>query len=136
GALNAEMGLQTQDPDLAAARAGGRVTTPSGMTLDGSQDEIDALPTLVDGKKNLISTSLVDFLEFYLLNYFKPATYQQTDSTRLGRRLLDKVACTTCHITNLQLRYDRRVADVETVYNPERGIFNNLFATAMPLYDS
>ena len=35
-----------------------------------------------------------------------------------------------------QVRYDRRVADVKTVYDPKRGIFNNLFATAMPLYDS
>ena len=29
---------------------------------------------------------------------------------------------------------DRRVADIETVYDPERGVFNNLFATANPLF--
>ena len=29
---------------------------------------------------------------------------------------------------------DRRVADIETVYDPERGVFNNLFATAHPLF--
>ena len=28
------------------------------------------------------------------------------------------------------IRRDRRVADVETVYDPQRGLFNQLFATA------
>ena len=31
---------------------------------------------------------------------------------------------------NLRIDRDRRVADVETAYDPERGIFNHLFATA------
>lgn len=30
---------------------------------------------------------------------------------------------------------DRRVADVETVYDEQHGIFNDLFATATPLFD-
>jgi hypothetical protein len=34
------------------------------------------------------------------------------------------------------IRFDRRVADVETAYDSVRGIFNNLFATAKPLYDT
>jgi hypothetical protein len=40
GALNAEMGLQALDPDLATASAGGRVVTPSGMVLDGSLERV------------------------------------------------------------------------------------------------
>jgi len=44
GALNNEMGLQAEDPDLAAASAGETVTTPSGMVLDGSTDTIEAPP--------------------------------------------------------------------------------------------
>ena len=44
GALHAEMGLDSADPDLAAASAGGRVTTPSGMVLDGKLDRIEAPP--------------------------------------------------------------------------------------------
>ncbi|HKW84615.1 MAG TPA: hypothetical protein VJN68_12770, partial [Burkholderiaceae bacterium] len=44
GAFNAEMGLESPDPDMAMASAGGVVTTPSGMILDGTLDKIDAPP--------------------------------------------------------------------------------------------
>src|SRR6266853_1599227 len=44
GALHKEMGLETNDPDLAKASAGGRVVTPAGMVLDGSQDVISPPP--------------------------------------------------------------------------------------------
>lgn len=137
GALNAELGLQAVDPDLTAASSGARITTPAGMVLDGSLDAVEAPRTISemddpdgDGKTNEIPTSLVDHLEFYLLNYFKPATYQQTDSTRIGRRLFDQIGCAVCHIPDLQINSDRRVADVDTVYDPVKGIFNNLFGTA------
>jgi CxxC motif-containing protein (DUF1111 family) len=33
-------------------------------------------------------------------------------------------------VPNLTVQEDRRVADVETAFNPEKGIFNRLFATA------
>ncbi len=141
GALNAEMGLQAVDPDLTTASAGARITTPSGMVLDGSLDAIEAPRAASetddpddDGKVNEIPTSLVDHLEFYLLNYFKPGIYQQTESTREGRELFEEVGCAQCHIPDLQINRDRRVADVETVYDPPRGIFNKLFATANPLF--
>jgi hypothetical protein len=141
GALKNEMGLEAVDPDLAAAAAGGRVTTPSGMVLDGQLDQIEAAPTADpaadpdgDGVTNEIPTSLVDHFEFYLLNYFKPATYQQTSLTREGRRLFRESGCAVCHIPDLTIARDRRVADVDTVYDEERGIFNRLFATATPLF--
>jgi len=58
--------------------AGGHVVTPSGMVLDGTLDGIEAPPTTDpaadadgDGMTNEIPESLVDYLEFYLLNYFK-----------------------------------------------------------------
>src|SRR5918992_1396049 len=73
-------------------------------------------------------------MEFYLLHYFTPGTYQQTRATDLGRRVMEAIGCTQCHIPNLPLERDRRVADIETAYDPERGIFNNLFATAHPLF--
>jgi mono/diheme cytochrome c family protein len=126
GALNNEMGLQAEAPDLAAASAGEKVTTPSGMVLDGSTDAIEAPPT----GASQIPVSLVDFLEFYLMNYFKPATYEQTSQTRQGLAVFKQIGCTTCHIQNLQIERDRRVADVETVYDPIKGILNGLFATA------
>ena len=42
--------------------------------------------------------------------------------------------CAQCHIPDLTINHDRRVADVETVYDQVKGIFNSLFATATTLY--
>jgi mono/diheme cytochrome c family protein len=141
GAWNDEMGLQTVDPDTLAASNGGRVVTPSGLMLDGALDKINAPPVSNaqqdadnDGVVSEIPVSLLDHMEFYLLNYFKAATYEQDNRTANGLRLFKRIGCAECHIPDLQLDRDRRVADVETVYDTERGIFNNLFATAIPLF--
>ncbi|HET6373258.1 MAG TPA: di-heme oxidoredictase family protein [Candidatus Polarisedimenticolia bacterium] len=137
GAFNAEMGIEAVDPDLEAAAAGGRVVTPAGMVLDGALDTIEAPMAHgvfddpdADRVVNELPVSLVDHMEFYLLNYFKPATYRQTRATASGRERFLQVGCGTCHMPDLKIDSDRRVADVETVYDPVRGIFNNLFATA------
>ena len=130
GALNAEMGLQVADSDLAFAAAGARVVTPAGMALDGSADTIEAPPP---GAGEL-DPAVVDYLEFYLLNYFKAATGEQDAQTERGRQLLAKTGCTSCHVPDLVIARDRRVADVETVFDPVNGHFNRLFATAYPLF--
>jgi Di-haem oxidoreductase, putative peroxidase len=135
GALHNEMGLEaSNDPDLTGAHAGGRVVTPSGMVLDGSQDRIEGPPEpdAHDGAE--IDPALVDHLEFYLLNYFKPALDKQTSATDQGRTLFNRIGCASCHVPDLTIDHDRRVADVETAYDPTRGIFNSLFATAAPLF--
>jgi hypothetical protein len=135
GAFEGEMGLISDDPDLTTASAGGRVTTPAGMVLDGALDRIDppfAGPPV--GSVTEVPESLIDFVEFYLLNYFRPALYQQTTAVTQGRRLFDRLGCGRCHVPDLTLERDRRVADVETVHDPERGVFNGLFATAVPLH--
>ena len=141
GALNAEMGLQAVDPDLAAASAGSRVITPSGMVLDGSTDpmtdlphdtiELPPPPDLLNG--NEIDVALVDHLEFYLLNYFKPGINQQDASANHGLKVFNQLGCATCHVQNLTINHDRRVADLNTVYDPVNGIFNRMFATATAL---
>jgi hypothetical protein len=143
GAWNAEMGLQSVDPELGLASEGGRITTPSGMVLDGAMDQTEAPPATAaledpdrDGIANEIPTSIVDFMEFYLLNYFKAGTYAQTATVIAGRQKFTDIGCAQCHIPDLQITRDRRVADLETVYDPVRGIFNNLFATANPLFAS
>jgi hypothetical protein len=112
------------------------------MVLDGSTDQIEAPPCTTeiddpdgDGVVNEIPTSLIDHFEFYLLNYFKPAIYEQTETTRQGRRIFEQVGCAVCHIPDLQINRDRRVADVETVYDPLNGIFNSLFGTAIPQFN-
>lgn len=142
GALNAEMGLEVPDPLLAAASAGAQVVTPSGMVLDGSLDTIEAPPVTGpgedgdgDGVVNEIDPALVDHLEFYLLNYFKPATWRQDAFTDNGEILMRYFGCTSCHVQDLRIDNDRRVADVETAYDPVRGVFNRLFATATARFD-
>ena len=130
GALKAEMGLvMADDPDLVAARSG-PITTPAGMLLNGRLDRIEQ-PSADEGDIGTVEqrTALVDYLEFYLLNYFKPGTGEQSTTTKRGREILSGIGCTTCHIPTLRLQRDRRVADVETVFDPVSGHFNRLFAT-------
>jgi CxxC motif-containing protein (DUF1111 family) len=137
GALHNEMGLEASaDPDLLEARAGGRVITPSGMVLDGSRDKI-SLPSAPDDQNGSeIDPAIVDHFEFYLLNYFKPAHTEQSATTEHGRRVFNNAGCSSCHLPDLMINHDRRVADVQTVYDPVRGVFNSLFATASALYYS
>jgi hypothetical protein len=137
GALNDEMGLQAVDPLTARASAGERMVTPTGMLLDGSLDRVKrSLATFPaddpdnDGIRNEIPASLVDHLEFYLFNYFKPGTYRQSPTTQLGLALMKQVGCTGCHVQNMTIRRDRRIADVDTSYDPSRAILNGLYATA------
>lgn len=142
GALAAEMGLQASDPDLDAAHAGTRVVTPAGMVLDGALDVVGAAPAPNatadpdgDGVAGEIDPALVDHFEFYLLNYFRPATGRPTAASARGAALFHTVGCAACHVPNLPLSNDRRVADVDTRWDPARANpFNELFATASPRF--
>jgi len=135
GALHKEMGLEDAiDPDLTTASQGGRVVTPSGMVLDGSKDKISPPPPPDAVNGNEIDPALVDHLEFYLLNYFKPAHYLQSSATDHGRYVFNRVGCASCHVPDMMINHDRRVADVDTSYDTVNGVFNSLFATANTLY--
>ena len=135
GALHNEMGLEaSSDPDLLTASGGGRVVTPSGMVLDGSKDKITPPPAPDQQNGNEIDPAIVDHLEFYLLNYFKPAHDAQDVSTDRGRGVFNRTGCSSCHVADLTINHDRRVADVETIYDTVNGVFNGLFATANTLY--
>lgn len=75
GAFNAEMELEAFEPDLARASADERIITPAGMVLDGTLDGIEVPPAAsesddsdADGLSNEIPVSLIDHMEFYLLN--------------------------------------------------------------------
>ena len=57
-------------------------------------------------------------MEFYLLNYFKPALARRLSGTRYGKQVMEQIGCTRCHIPDLRIEHDRRVADVETVFDP------------------
>jgi hypothetical protein len=138
GAFQAEMGLQPVDPELAAAVAGARIVTPSGMVLDGRIDDIEVAFAQDattdqdgDGVFNEVPTSIVDFMEFYLLHYFKAGTGETNSTTARGRDIFRIIDCDDCHKPDLVIKRDRRVADVETVFDPSRGNpFNRMFATA------
>lgn len=138
GAFNAEMGLEAVDPDTLAASGGATVTTPAGMVLNGATDVIEAPPVAHneqdgdgDGKVDEIPTAIVDHMEFYLLNYFKPARGRIDNDVLQGEIMMTQFRCTNCHVKDLTIRADRRVADVETVFNATQGNpFNRLFATA------
>src|SRR5262245_59142060 len=156
GAFNAEMGLEAVDQELRAAAAGARFTTPSGMVLDGDLDTLESPPTNGvsddpdnDGVVNEIPTSLVDIMEFYLLHYFKaglgegspepipPGSGYPTSNFLVddGLAKFRQIGCTSCHIQNLTINRDRRVADVETRWDPVRGNpINNLFASATAFF--
>jgi Di-haem oxidoreductase, putative peroxidase len=137
GALKAEMGIASADDlDLAAAQTR-LVKTPSGMRLDGVTDKIEEAP-LEQGDIGSIEqrTALVDFLEFYLLNYFKPGRGEQTEDVATGRQRFEQIGCASCHVADLQINRDRRVADVETIFDPVNGNFNRLFSTARLLLDN
>jgi len=54
----------------------------------------------------------------------------------LGRSVFNRIGCNSCHMSDLVINHDRRVADLETVYDPVRGNFKNLFATATALINS
>lgn len=136
GALHKEMGLEAStDPDLLKASHGGRVVTPSGMVLDGAKDKISP-PSPPDEKNgNEIDPALVDHLEFYLLNYFKPGHGQPSAATVNGRQTFARIGCASCHTPEMTINHDRRVADLETNYDPVYGgPFNSLYAAATPLF--
>jgi hypothetical protein len=134
GALKNEMGLHAStDPEYTIASAGGRVVTPSGLVLDGSLDKIQPAPPPDPQNGNEVDPATVDHLEFYLLNYFKPGHGEQTPQVQRGRDLFNRIGCNSCHTANMTINHDRRVADVETAYDPRHAVFNNLFSTATPL---
>ncbi len=145
GAFNDEMGLQAWDPVLCAATDPNNaqvMVSPSGFVFDPAEDSIErpkVCDAMTDGDGDLITNeidpALVDHLEFYLLNYFKPGTYRSSGFTRFGKRLMRQIGCTSCHVEELVIESDRRVADVETVFDRQRGIFNDLFATASTQFE-
>lgn len=144
GAFKDEMGLQAWDPILCAVTdplSPTAATSPSGFEFDPAKDTYERPPVCDavsdadnDGVVNEIDPAVVDHMEFYLLNYFKPGTYKKTAETRKGLRLMKDIGCTSCHKRNMVIESDRRVADVETTYQPEKAVFNGLFAEATTFF--
>ena len=129
GALNNEMGLGSGRCRSAAANKAGGWSRPAAWCStarsnisrdrrlrDRDEDGDD------DGVVDEVDPALVDYLEFYLLNYFRPGRYEPYPSaSRKGRRDFEEIGCTSCHMPDLELERDRRVADVETDVRPGAG---------------
>jgi hypothetical protein len=145
GAFNDEMGLQTYDPVLCAVTDPDNPQarlSPAGFSYDPREDSYGRPPVCdagtdgdLDGVSNELDAALLDHMEFYLLNYFKPGSYRQSEETRRGLKEMRRIGCTGCHTESLTVKRDRRVADVETHYDPQRGIFNDLYATASTRFE-
>ncbi|MGB0866223.1 MAG: di-heme oxidoredictase family protein [Granulosicoccaceae bacterium] len=141
GALKDEMGMEAWDPVLCSAtdpESPQLAYSSSGFLYDPTQDTFERPPVCDqfedndgDGITAEIDPAIVDHFEFYLLNYFKPATGKRSRIEKQGLNHLRDIGCTSCHIPDLTINSDRRIADVETVYDKEKGgVFNQLYATA------
>ena len=145
GAFKAEMGMESPDPILCAVTDPDNpqaMVSPSGMEFDPVLDFFERPPVCDastdgdnDGVINEIDPAIVDHVEFYLLNYFKPGTGKTNRRTNRGLRTMKDIGCTGCHIQGHVVENDRRVADVETKFNKQQGIINRLFATATTLFN-
>lgn len=79
------------------------ITTPAGLVLDPALDKIKQPPVCNaaddgdgDGVVNEIDTALIDHMELYLLNYFKPGTGKMTERAEAGLGLMKEIGCTGC----------------------------------------
>jgi hypothetical protein len=72
-------------------------------------------------------------MELYLLNYFKTGTGEMIKRAEHG---LDLMKAIECNIQNLRISYDHWAAGVEARFDPKRGLFNHLFATATALFNT
>ncbi len=145
GAFKDEMGLESPDPVLCKATDSDdpqRVSSPAGFVFDPALDMVQRPPVCEaktdgddDGVTNEVAPALIDHMEFYLLNYFKPGRSEVDARVREGLDVFRSIGCTDCHVQNLTVDRDRRVADVETQFDARRGIMNRLFATATTLFD-
>ncbi len=146
GAFKAEMGLESADSILCAATNANNPqtrTSPAGMTFDPALDAFERPPVCNvtndgdgDGVTNEVDMAVVDHLEFYFLNYFKPGQHKVSRDARRGLDKMKEIGCTGCHVQDLRIDSDRRVADVTTEYDSRRGIFNRLFAEAETRFDA
>jgi CxxC motif-containing protein (DUF1111 family) len=52
--------------------------------------------------------------------------------------LVQSIGCANCHVPDLTIDHDRRVADVDTKDDAQQSnrVFNSLFATAVPLFST
>ena len=105
GAFNAEMGLESADPDLLRAAVGDVVQTPAGMILNGVLDKIERSPVgspTTDGDFDEVPDEIPDqhrglhgVLPAELLQAGHPV--EQTADGVAGRAVFTSIGCASCH---------------------------------------
>ncbi|MEL7061510.1 MAG: di-heme oxidoredictase family protein, partial [Acidobacteriota bacterium] len=74
-----------------------------------------------------ISVGELDLFEWFLTNYPRPTLAPQTAETRRGRKLMDQMQCTSCHVADWEilpqdeemgLPGDRRFFDLAVAHDP------------------
>ncbi len=53
---------------------------------------------------NELDPALLDYIEMYLLNYFRPGIGKTTERTQQGLALMQAIGCTSCHVQNFRHR--------------------------------
>ncbi len=140
GALLTVMGVAADDPTLLWGVGAGARRAPeqpwSGTSNAGAlqpnpelqPSTLEALARMQPDTPGTMGEGEVDLVEWYLLNHPAPALGAQTDETRRGRALLGSMGCTSCHLSDWQIRAadaatglpgDRRFFHLEVGYDPE-----------------
>ncbi len=118
-AFSDAMGVEVFDPLLCAATdpvSPVPVQTPAGFRYDAAQDQL-ARPSLCESRMDkpditAVDKAMIDNTEFYLLNFFIQSLQHDAEQERLGRKLLQGLGCSHCHMPDMVVERDRRVIDM------------------------
>jgi hypothetical protein len=124
GALRTVMGMAADDPtsfqqlgprpDWQQERTWALTSNAGALqpSLPLLAESAQTLARLQGSRRGTLSEGEIDLVEWYLLNHPAPAVARQDEETRRGRRLLDELACTSCHVADWRL----------AAADPERGL--------------
>ncbi|CAN5513598.1 hypothetical protein BH10CYA1_BH10CYA1_53260 [soil metagenome] len=94
----------------------GQAKNARGVSLD-DPDRDGVLEEFTEGD--------MDLMEFYQLNHPVPAEKTNSSTRKLGRELLNKTGCITCHVSNWKIEADNRQAsDYTKRYLGDRRFFD------------
>jgi hypothetical protein len=125
------MGISKPEPwrsDLVWARTSNAGAPQANLELQAMAAQ--TIKRLTGAVSGTVSQGEVDLLEWFLLNHPAPAQGPQDEQTRQGRRLLDSLGCTSCHVASWTLEPedkalgyagDRRFFDLDVRFNPSAG---------------
>jgi len=120
GALHNEMGLEASaDPDLLVASAGGAWSLRRAWCWTDPKTKSARLLRLMrtmerDRSRDRGSSGVL------LAQLFQARHGEPNSVADHGRRVFQQLGCSSCHVADMTINHDRRVADLETVCDPAR----------------